>query len=259
MLVGGDDYNFTESRVADMVAMLREKFSDCSVGLALGQRGESTYRTWFEAGASRYELSHETASDSHFKKIHPPEMSLLTRKQSLWELKMIGYQVGSGFMVGTPYQMVADVVEDLLFLKKLDPQIVHIVPFMPTAYTRFEHERSGNGDMTLYLMAIARLMLPRAMITADTILDNVLQDGRKKSFSAGAGEVNVELCSDDIKEYYNVYNKRINLKNTAGDDVSRITQKILKSGFEPGKDKGDYKPVPEEERLYGRIHRIMRP
>lgn len=145
MLVGGDDYNFTESRVADMVAMLREKFSDCSVGLALGQRSESTYRTWFEAGASRYELSHETASDSHFKKIHPPEMSLLTRKQSLWELKMIGYQVGSGFMVGTPYQMVADVVEDLLFLKKLDPQIVHIVPFMPTAYTRFEHERSGNG------------------------------------------------------------------------------------------------------------------
>ena len=259
MLVGGDDYNFTESRVADMVAMLREKFSDCSVGLALGQRSESTYRTWFEAGASRYELSHETPSDSHFKKIHPPEMSLLTRKQSLWELKMIGYQVGSGFMVGTPYQMVADVVEDLLFLKKLDPQIVHIVPFMPTAYTRFEHERSGNGDMTLYLMAIARLMLPRAMITADTILDNVLQDGRKKSFSAGAGEVNVELCSDDIKEYYNVYNKRINLKNTAGDDVSRITQKILKSGFEPGKDKGDYKPVPEEERLYGRIHRIMRP
>ena len=108
MLVGGDDYNFTESRVADMVAMLREKFSDCSVGLALGQRSESTYRTWFEAGASRYELSHETASDSHFKKIHPPEMSLLTRKQSLWELKMIGYQVGSGFMVGTPYQMVAD-------------------------------------------------------------------------------------------------------------------------------------------------------
>ena len=137
--------------------------------------------------------------------------------------------------------------------------MVHIVPFMPTAYTRFEHERSGNGDMTIYLMAIARLMLPRAMITADTILDNVLQDGRKKSFAAGTGEVNVELCSDDIKEYYNVYNKRINLKNTAGDDVSRITQKILESGFEPGKDKGDYKPVPEEERLYGRIHRIMRP
>lgn len=259
MLIGGDDYNFTEYKVADMVAMLRERFPDCSVGLSLGQRSESVYRTWFEAGATRYELSHETASENHFKKIHPAEMSLLTRKQSLWELKMIGYQVGSGFMVGTPYQMVADVVEDLLFLKKLDPQMVHIVPFMPVPHTRFDHERSGNGDMTLYLMALARLMLPRAMITSDTILDNVLQDGRKRSFEAGAGEVNVELCSDDIKEYYNVYNKRINLKNFAGDDVSRVKEKILECGFELGKDKGDYKPVPEEERLYGRIHRIMRP
>lgn len=259
MLVGGDDYNFTENKVADMIAMLKERFQDCSIGLALGQRSEKIYRTWFEAGATRYELSHETASDSHFKKIHPSDMSLLTRKQSLWELKSIGYQVGSGFMVGTPYQMVTDVVEDLLFLKQLDPQIVHIVPFMPSPYTRFEHERSGNADMTMYLMAIARLLLPRAMITADIILDNVLQDGRKKSLSAGVSEVNVELCSDDIKEYYNVYNKKINMRNIIGDDAKRMAGKISESGLVVGEDRGDYKPVPEEERLYGRIHRLMRP
>lgn len=259
MLVGGDDYNFTEAKVADFITMLKDKFSDCQIGLSLGQRSEKTYRKWFEAGAVRYELSHETAAENHFKKLHPPEMSLLTRKQSLWELKSIGYQVGTGFMVGSPYQMVADVVEDLLFLKQLDPQIVHIVPFMPTIHTRFEHERSGNGDMTLYLMAIARLMLPRAMITADTILDDVMQDGRKKSLEAGAGEINVELCTDDIKEYYNVYNKKIHLKNFTGDDVERIKKKVVDSGFEIGQDKGDYIPVPEEELLYGRIHRLMRP
>ena len=239
--------------------MLKDKFSDCQIGLSLGQRSEKTYRKWFEAGAVRYELSHETAAENHFKKLHPPEMSLLTRKQSLWELKSIGYQVGTGFMVGSPYQMVADVVEDLLFLEQLDPQIVHIVPFMPTIHTRFEYERSGNGDMTLYLMAIARLMLPRAMITADTILDDVMQDGRKKSLEAGAGEINVELCTDDIKEYYNVYNKKIHLKNFTGDDVERIKKKVVDSGFEIGQDKGDYIPVPEEELLYGRIHRLMRP
>ena len=108
-------------------------------------------------------------------------------------------------------------------------------------------------------MAIARLMLPRAMITADTILDDVMQDGRKKSLEAGAGEINVELCTDDIKEYYNVYNKKIHLKNFAGDDVERIKKKVVDSGFEIGQDKGDYIPVPEEELLYGRIHRLMRP
>lgn len=241
VILGGDDYYFTEKKIADIVRMIKAEFKDCSVVLSLGERSADTYRAWHYAGAERYLLQHETAGDVHYKKIHPADMSLLRRKQSLWELKEIGYQVGTGFMVGMPFQMVADVVTDLQFLKQLNPEMVHIVPFIPTAHTRFEKERSGNGDMTLYLMAIVRLMLPRVLLTADPALENVMINGRQKSFAAGVNEVYASLTTDDIKSYYNVYNKNINLRNTAGDDVMRVKEKIIESGFIPKEEVGDYR------------------
>lgn len=241
VILGGDDLHFTEKRIAGLLRMVKAEYKDCSVVLSLGERSVSTYREWHAAGASRYLLQHETAGDIHFKKIHPADMSLLRRKQSLWELKEIGYQVGTGFMIGMPFQMVADVVTDLQFLKQLSPEMVHIVPFIPTAHTRFEKERSGNGDMTLYLMAIVRLMLPGVLLTADPALENVMVNGRQKSFSAGVNEVYASLTTDDIKEYFNVYNKKINLRNTSGDDVIRMKDKIIESGFIPKEDIGDYR------------------
>ncbi len=239
--------------------MIKTNFPDCAVQLCLGERPVSSYKKWFAAGATRYLLWHETANDNHFKKIHPADMSLLKRKQALWQLKEIGYQVGSGFMVGTPYQTVADVVEDLAFIKTLDPQIVHITPFLPTTHTKFEHERSGNGDMILYLMGIVRLMLPRVLLTADPTLENVMADARKKSFAAGANEVFASLASDEVKNYFNVYNKRHNFKNCSGDDVARMQQKITESGNIAAVEVGNYIYPPKEEKLYGQIHRIMRP
>ena len=258
MLVGGDDYNFTEERVADMIAMIKENYDDCAVGLAMGQRSHSTYQKWFDAGADRYVLCHETADDNHFKKLHPSEMSLLTRKQSLWELKEIGYQVGSGFMIGMPHQMIKEVVEDIKFLKTLDPQIIQVVPFVPSAHTRFENDRSGNGDMTLYIMAILRLMQPRAMITADITLNCVRADGVTKAFQAGANEACASLTTDEIREYYHVYVNRRTKKHIAGDQIDKLEKGILECGGTVGSDRGDYVYPAKSEKLYGKIHRIMR-
>ena len=257
VLMGGDDYYFTGNRIAQIISMIKSVYPECAVELCLGERQPSIYRQWYEAGASRYILWHETANDAHFKKVHPPEMSLLKRKQSLWELKEMGYQTGSGFMTGTPFQGVADVVEDLLFLKALDPQIVHITPFLPVSHTRFEKERSGNGDMTLYLMAIVRLMLPSVLLTADPALENALADGRKKSFAAGVNEVFASLATDEVKGYFNVYNKRYTIKNCNGDDVLRMAGKIEESGNIAAVSKGDYIPLPKKEKIYGQFHRIM--
>lgn len=259
VLIGGDDYYFTENKIVAIISMIKNRFPDCAIQLCLGERPVSSYKKWFEAGAIRYLLWHETANDSHFKKIHPADMSLLKRKQALWQLKEIGYQVGSGFMVGTPYQTVADVVEDLVFIRTLEPQIVHISPFLPTAHTRFEHERSGNGDMTLYLMGIIRLMLPRVLLTADPTLENVMTDARKKSFAAGVNEVFASLAPDEVKNYFNVYNKRHTIKNCSGDDVARMCQKIEESGNIVAVEAGNYIYPPKEEKLYGQIHHIMRP
>lgn len=230
VLMGGDDYYFTEKMISGIISIIKPAFPGSNVILCLGERPSFVYRKWYEAGASGYILWHETANDSHFKKIHPPDMSLLKRKQSLWELKNTGYQVGSGFMVGSPFQTVQDVIEDLLFIKTLEPRIVHIFPFLPTLHTRYVHERSGNGEMILYLMAIIRLMLPDILVTADPTLENVMPDGRKKSFAAGANEVFASLATDEIKGYYNVYNKKHTRKNCSGDDVARIIKKIEESG-----------------------------
>lgn len=259
VLTSGDDYYFTENKVADIISMIKTGFPDCAIQLCLGERPLSSYKKWFVAGASRYLLWHETADDGHFKKIHPADMSLLKRKKALWQLKEIGYQTGSGFMVGTPYQTVANVVKDLAFIKALDPQIVHISPFLPTAHTRFERERSGNADMTLYLMGIVRLMLPRVLLTADPSLENVMPDARKKSFATGTNEVFASIASDEVKNYFNVYNKRHTVKNCSGDDVIRMCQKIEESGNTIAVETGDYIYPPKEENLYGKIHRIMRP
>lgn len=257
VLMGGDDYYFTGGKIAEIISMIKSLYPECAIELCLGERQSSVYRQWFEAGATRYILWHETANETHFKKVHPPDMSLLKRKQALWELKEMGYQVGTGFMTGTPFQGVADVVEDLKFLKALDPQIVHISPFLPTEHTRFEKERSGNGDMTLYLMAIVRLMLPYVLLTADPSLENVMPDARKKSFGAGVNEVFASLATDEVKGYFNVYNKRYTLKNCSGDDVSRVVAKIEESGNTAAVSKGDYIYPPKKEKIYGQFHRIM--
>lgn len=259
-IMGGDDYNFTQERITGIIHMLTNKYPDVAIELSLGQRDEATYRAWFDAGATRYVLCHETADDNHFKKLHPAEMSLLRRKQCLWELKDIGYQVGTGFMVGVPFQMINHVVDDLKFIKQLEPQIVRISPFVPSEHTIFAKERSGNGDMTMYLMAIIRLMLPRVIITADQTLENVMADGRKKAISASANEVLASISTEDVREYYYVYNKRINRKSTAGDEIERMRLKITESGSRIGNDKGDYNYPPEEhnyKRKYEKKYSFM--
>lgn len=257
ILTSGDDIYYTEDKIAHIIDQIKQKYKDCAVELSLGERNSKVYRRWFEAGAERYILWHETADETHFKRLHPPEMSLLRRKQSLWELKEIGYEVGSGLMVGTPYQMLNNVVEDLLFLQMLEPQIIRVVPFIPTAHTKFEHERSGNGEMTLYILAILRLMFPRALIGAENTLDQVMPDGRKMSINAGANEILASITTEEIKGYYYPYYKNGRKKDKYNLDM--IDKIIKESGNKRMETIGSYKKPPTVEKLYEQVHHIMRP
>ena len=257
VLMSGDDIFYTEDKISNIIELIKKKYKDCAIELSLGERSSKAYKRWFEAGAKRYTLWHETADDCHFKKIHPQEMSLLRRKQSLWELKEIGYEVGSGFMVGTPYQMLDNVVEDILFLQMLNPQIIRVVPFVPTAHTRFEHERSGNGEMTLYIMAILRLMFPRAIIGADATLEQVMSAGRENALNAGVNELLTSLTSEQIKGYYYTYYKEGRRKEK--NDLEMLYDVINESGNIYVKDIGSYKKPPTVEKLYEKVHHIMRP
>lgn len=205
LLESGDDSFFTEKKVEEILLLIQKEIGDCNIILSLGEKTEMTYKRWHQSGAAGYLLRHGSASEQHFRKIYPSNMSLLLRKQSLWQLQKIGYQTGTGFLIGIPYQTIENVVEDIHFMKSFAPSIVDMGAFVPAPRTVFEKERSGNGEMTMYIMAIFRLMFPRAAILANPSLDCVTKDGRIKAFMAGADILVVDLEEDVVVNSYGVH------------------------------------------------------
>lgn len=130
VLQGGEDLYFTKERLCVIIENIKKKHPDCAVTLSVGERDYKDYLAWYESGADRYLLRHETATEEHYNKLHPGEMSLSHRKECLWQLKEIGYQTGAGFMAGSPYQTPECIVEDLYFLHELKPHMVGIGPFI---------------------------------------------------------------------------------------------------------------------------------
>lgn len=140
VLQGGEDNWFTTKRMAEIVAEIHSHFPDCAITLSIGERSRESYQALFDAGADRYLLRHETYDPVHYRRLHPDSLSAVHRRKCLWDLKEIGYQIGTGFMVGSPFQTAENLADDLLFLKELNPQMVGIGPFIPHHDTRFSHE-----------------------------------------------------------------------------------------------------------------------
>ena len=168
VLQGGEDPWYTDERMADLIQAVKERWPDCALTLSVGERSRESYRLFREAGADRYLLRQETADESHYGKLHPPEMSPERRKQCLWELKELGFQAGAGFLVGSPGQTDWELAADLLFLQELRPQMAGIGPFIPHRDTPFAGEKAGSVDMTLRLISILRILLPDVLLPAPT-------------------------------------------------------------------------------------------
>ena len=147
VLQGGEDAWFTQERLEEIVHAIRANYGDCAITLSLGERSRESYRRLFEAGADRYLLRHETADETHYASLHPPELSAAHRKQCLWDLKEIGYQTGTGFMVGSPGQTAAHLARDMMFIRELEPHMVGIGPFVPHHDTPFAGEMGGSVEL----------------------------------------------------------------------------------------------------------------
>ena len=212
VLQGGEDGSFTDDRLTDIISSIRTRWSDCAITLSIGERSYESYKQLYDAGANRFLLRHETYDDTHYGKLHPPALSAARRKQCLFDLKKIGYQVGTGFMVGSPYQTFENLADDMLFLKELNPQMVGIGPFIPHHDTPFADQKAGSADLTLFLLGLIRLLLPKVLLPATTALARLIPTPRKgnscrserdhaESFSA-AGERKIftydsKLCTGD--------------------------------------------------------------
>lgn len=239
VLQGGEDAYFTDARLADIVRSIKAGYPDCAVTLSVGERSYESYARLREAGADRYLLRHETASEGHYGRLHPPQMRLADRKACLYHLKELGYQVGAGFMVGSPGQTDQDIAEDLLFLKELGPQMVGIGPFIPHHDTRFAKEAPGSVELTLFLLSVIRIMLPKVLLPATTALGTLDPKGREKGLEAGANVVMPNLSPVEGRKKYDLYDHKICTGEEAAECRACLARRVEAVGYRIAEERGD--------------------
>ncbi len=241
VLQGGEDGFFTQDKICSIVSSIKDTYPDCAVTLSIGEWDKASYQAFYDAGADRFLLRHETACEAHYKKLHPEAMSLNKRKECLYSLKDIGYQVGSGFMVGSPYQTIDNLVDDILFLGKLKPHMIGIGPFITHKDTPFKDMESGTLDMTLKLISILRLSHPKALIPATTALGTIHPDGRELGLKAGANVVMPNLSPKSVREKYMLYDNKLCQGEEAAESLEKLKHSVANAGYKVVVDVGHCK------------------
>lgn len=239
VLQGGEDSYYDDERMCAIVRDIRASYPECAITLSLGERSKESYQKLKEAGADRYLLRHETANEDHYKRLHPKTMSLSHRKQCLYDLKMLGYQVGAGFMVGSPYQTNETLAEDLLFLKELNPAMIGIGPFIPHHQTPFGNEAKGSLDKTLLLISILRILLPEALIPATTALGTAHPKGREMGLEAGANVVMPNLSPVMVRKQYELYDHKICTGEESAQCRGCLERRVDSTGYHIVSARGD--------------------
>lgn len=212
VLQGGEDMYFTDERMCSIISEIKSRFPECTITLSMGERSRESYKALYDAGARRYLLRHETADECHYRKLHPEEMSLENRKRCLFDLKETGFETGSGFMVGSPYQTTENIIADLNFLRELQPHMIGIGTYITHKDTPFAHFSTGSLRLTLRLVSVLRLMFPHANIPATTALGTIHPKGREMGLAAGANVLMNNISPSDVRRHYSLYDG----KNTAG-------------------------------------------
>jgi len=240
VLQGGEDPYFTDDRLEQIIRKLKDRHPDCAVTLSIGEREKESYQRLFDAGADRYLLRHETADEELYKSLHPEEMSFAHRIKCLRELKEIGYQVGAGFMVGSPGQTKASLVKDLRFLQDLKPEMVGIGPFIPHHDTEYKDCEAGSVNLTLKLLSIIRLLLPDVLLPSTTALGTADPMGREKGILAGANVVMPNLSPSSVRGKYLLYDNKICTGDEAAECIRCMTARVAKVGYQVVQSRGDH-------------------
>ena len=239
VLQGGEDGYYTDERMENIICSIKKAYPECAVTLSIGEKEYESYKRFYDAGADRYLLRHETYDAEHYGKLHPSELSAAHRQQCLWDLKEIGYQVGTGFMVGSPYQTEENLADDMLFLKNLNPQMVGIGPFIPHHDTQFAKEPAGSKELTLFMLGLIRLMLPKVLLPATTALGTIDANGREAGILAGANVVMPNLSPTTVRKDYALYDNKICTGDEAAECRMCLANRMKSIGYEVVVARGD--------------------
>ena len=239
VLQGGEDPYYTDEKMVDIIRRIKNDFPDCALTLSIGEKSYESYQLFRNAGADRYLLRHETADESLYRSLHPASMSLENRKQCLFHLKELGYQVGAGFMVGAPGQTISHLAEDLVFLQELKPEMVGIGPFIPHHDTIYANESAGSVELTLFLLSVIRIMLPKVLLPSTTALGTMDPRGRERGLLAGANVVMPNLSPVRTRKLYELYDNKICTGEEAAECRGCLGRRVESVGYHLVEERGD--------------------
>lgn len=240
VLQGGEDMAYNDDNFTKVISSIKKLYPDCAVTLSAGERPKKIYQQWFDAGADRYLLRHETADSSHYSKLHPPALQLAPRLECLVALKETGYQVGTGFMVGSPFQTLENIVQDLKFITEFKPHMVGIGPFIPHKDTPFASYPAGSAQLTLKLIAILRLLNPKLLLPATTALNTLSDNGHQLGILAGGNVIMPNLSPQAVRSKYALYNNKRSAGSEAAEGINLIKAELAKIGYQVPVSRGDY-------------------
>jgi len=240
VLQSGEDEYYTTEKMVEIIHAIRIEYPDCAITVSVGEKDEATYRAYYAAGADRFLLRHETISPEHYRQLHPSGMEIKTRRECLYQLKDIGFQTGSGIMVGSPFQTVDNIIDDLYFLAELQPEMIGIGPYLPSKDTPFKDQQAGSVELTIRLIAIFRLMHPDALIPATTALATIHPTGREKGILAGANVVMPNLSPLRVREKYQLYDNKACTKDEAAHCRGCLQGRLERIGYTISEQRGDH-------------------
>ncbi len=239
VLQGGEDGAFSDDFLCKLIVEIKSKHPDCAVTLSLGERSRQSYARLKSAGADRYLLRHETADVEHYAKLHPANMSFDNRLRCLYVLKELDFQVGCGFMVGSPYQTSEHLAKDLKFIEQFKPDMCGIGPFIPQADTPFGDKKAGSLELTCYLLSIIRLIHPQVLLPSTTALGTIHPIGREMGILAGANVVMPNLSPSSVRAKYALYDNKATDGSESAQCRAELEKRMLSIGYEIVTDRGD--------------------
>ena len=243
VLQGGEDPYFTDEKIVEIVQAIKKAFPDCAVTLSIGEKSRASYEKYFRAGADRYLLRHETADKEHYQYLHPKELSWEHRMRCLKDLKAIGFQVGCGFMVGSPHQTAKTLAKDLYFIQEFQPDMCGIGPFIPQHATVFAREKAGTLQDTLFLLSLLRLIHPNMLIPATTALGTIDKRGRELGILSGANVLMPNLSPTAVRKKYLLYDNKICTGDESAQCRACLSRRMESIGAHLLVDRGDVKKI----------------
>ena len=225
VLQSGEDDYYTKERMTEIIKEIKKL--DVALTLSLGEKSFEEYKAYKDAGADRYLIRIETTDRNLYQKMHP-NMDFDNRIRCLKDIKKLGYEVGTGCLVGLPEQTIESLADDILFFKEIEADMVGIGPFIPHPETPLKDADNGNFTLALKVMALVRILLPDINIPATTAMETLNPNGRILALQSGANVVMPNVTSEKFRAKYEIYPNKICI-NESPDKCRKCIEAKIKS------------------------------